>query len=192
MKKLALLLVLAVEVAVCGCGNPPIKTVVTTNTSGNWEAQLFSNNAPVSDLNFVTSFNITNGTNTTVSNEPIEITGFGFFNSGACFDTGLTAQTETGTATLNTNNAGQVTGSFTFVITSKTIPGNVLTLTTSPNGELTGTSNGTTTTIGTLSKGVVVGTWTLKSSNSSCNNSNPNNTNTFLMCQGAATCTPPA
>jgi hypothetical protein len=192
MKKLALLLVLAVEVAVCGCGNPPIKTVVTTNTSGNWEAQLFSNNAPVSDLNFVTSFNITNGTNTTVSNEPIEITGFGFFNSGACFDTGLTAQTETGTATLNTNNAGQVTGSFTFVITSKTIPANVLTLTTSPNGELTGTSNGTTTTIGTLSKGVVVGTWTLKSSNSSCNNSNPNNTNTFLMCQGAATCTPPA
>jgi hypothetical protein len=192
MKKLALLLVLAVELTVCGCGNPPIKTVVTTNTSGNWEAQLFSNNAPVSDLNFVTSFNITNTTNTTVSNEPLQITGFGFFNSGACFDTGLTAQTETGTATLNTNNAGQVTGSLTLIITSTTIPGNVLTLTTSPNGALTGVSNGTTTTIGTLSKGVVVGTWTLKSSNSSCNNSNPNGTNTFVMCQGAATCTPPA
>ena len=81
MKKLALLLVLAVELAVCGCGNPPIKTVVTTNTSGNWEAQLFSNNAPVSDLNFVTSFNITNNINTTVSNELLNITGFGFFNS---------------------------------------------------------------------------------------------------------------
>ena len=192
MKKLALLLVLAVELAVCGCGNPPIKTVVTTNTSGNWEAQLFSNNAPVSDLNFVTSFNITNTTNTTVSNEPLDITGFGFFNSGPCFDTGLTSETEVGTATLNTNNAGQVTGSLTFTITSTTIPGNVLTLTTSPNGALTGISNGTTTTTGTLSKGVVVGTWTLKSSNSSCNNSNPNNPNTFLMCQGAATCTPPA
>ena len=192
MKKLALLLVLAVELAVCGCGNPPIQTVVTTSSSGNWEAQLFSNNAPVSDLNFVTSFNITNTTNTTISNQPLQITGFGFFNSGACFDTGLTAQTETGTATLNTNNAGQVTGSLTLTITSTTIPGNVLTLTTSPNGALTGVSNGTTSTIGTLSKGVVVGTWTLKSSNSSCNNSNPNNTNTFLMCQGAATCTPPA
>ena len=186
MKKLALLLVLAVELA---CGNPPIKTVVTTNTSGNWEAQLFSNNVPVSDLNFVTSFNITNTTNTTISNEPIEVTGFGFFNSGPCFDTGLTSQNEVGTATLNTNNAGQVTGSFNFTITSKT-NGNVLTLTTSPNGALTGVSNGTTSTTGTLSKGVVVGTWTLKSSNSSCANSN--STNTFLMCQGAATCTPPA
>jgi len=189
MKKLALLLVLAVELAVCGCGNPPINTVVTTNTSGNWEAQLFSNNVPVSDLNFVTSFNITNTTNTTISNEPIEVTGFGFFNSGPCFDTGLTSQNEVGTATLNTNNAGQVTGSFNFTITSKT-NGNVLTLTTSPNGALTGVSNGTTSTTGTLSKGVVVGTWTLKSSNSSCANSN--STNTFLMCQGAATCTPPA
>ena len=192
MKKLALLLVLAVELTVCGCGNPPIKTVVTTNTSGNWEAQLFSNNAPVSDLNFVTSFNITNTTNTTVSNEPLQITGFGFFNSGACFDTGLTKETEVGTATLDTNNAGQVTGSLTLTITSTTIPGNVLTLTTSPNGALTGVSNGTTTTIGTLSKGVVVGSWTLKSSNQSCNNPNTNGTNTFVMCQGAATFTPPA
>ena len=188
MKKLALLLVLAVELAVCGCGNPLIRTVVTTSTSGNWEAQLFSNNAPVSDLNFVTSFNITNTTG--YPKEPVEITGFGFFNSGPCFDTGLTSETETGTATINTNNAGQVTGSFTFTITSTTIPGNVLTLTTSPNGALTGISNGTTTTTGTLSKGVVVGTWTLKSSNSSCQDTSP--TNTFLMCQGAATCTPPA
>ncbi|MGB8061910.1 MAG: hypothetical protein WCF26_08450 [Candidatus Sulfotelmatobacter sp.] len=190
MKKLALLLVLAVELAVCGCGNPPIQTVVTTSSSGNWEAQLFSNNAPVSNLNFVTSFNITNTTG--FPKEPLDITGFGFFNSGPCFDTGLTKETEVGTATLDTDNAGQVTGSFTFTITSITIPGNVLTLTTSPNGALTGISNGTTTTTGTLSQGVVVGTWTLKSSNPSCNNSNPNNTNTFLMCQGAATCTPPA
>src|ERR1700751_5050863 len=119
MKKLALLIVLAVELTVCGCGNPPISTVVTTNTSGNWEAQLFSNNAPVSNLNFVTSFNITNTTG--FPSEPLDITGFGFFNSGPCFDTGLSAQTPTGTATLDTNNAGQVTGSFTFVITSNTI-----------------------------------------------------------------------
>ena len=192
MKKLALLLVLAVELAICGCGNPPISTIVTTNTSGNWEAQLFSNNAPVSGLNFVTSFKITNTINTTVSNEPLEVTGFNFFNSGPCFDTGLSSETEAGTASLNTNNAGLVTGSFTFTITSTTIPGNVLTLTTSPNGALTGVSNGTTTTTGTLSKGVVVGTWTMKSSNSACANSNPSGTNTFLMCQGAATCTPPS
>lgn len=191
MKKLALLLVVAVELAACGCGNPPISTVVTTNTSGNWEAQLFSNNAPVSDLNFVTSFNITNTINTTVSNEPLQVTGFNFFNSGPCFETGQTAETEAGTASLNTDNAGQVTGRFTFTITS-VATGNVLTLTTSPDGALTGVSNGTTTTTGTLSKGVVTGTWTLKSSNSSCANSNPNGTNTFLMCQGAATCTPPA
>lgn len=188
MKKLALLLVLALELAVCGCGNPPIQTTVTTSSSGNWEAQLFSNNAPVSSLNFITSFDITNTTG--LPSVPLQVTGFGFFNSGPCFDTGQSSAKYAGTATLNTDNAGQVTGSFTFTITSQTIPGNVLTLTTSPNGALTGISNGTTTTTGTLSKGVVVGTWTLKSANSSCANSN--NTNTFVMCQGAATCTPPS
>jgi hypothetical protein len=62
--------------------------------------------------------------------------------------------------------------------------GNVLTLT----GDLTGTSNGTTSTTGTLSNGVVVGTWTLTggAGDPSCTGNGD-----FLMCQGNNTCTAP-
>jgi hypothetical protein len=69
-------------------------------------------------------------------------------------------------------------------VTSATPPGNVLTLT----GNLTGTSNGTTGTTGTLSNGVVEGTWALTGGQGdpSCTGGG-----SFLMCQGAATCTVP-
>ena len=190
MKKLALLLVLA-----AGTGGLRMREPSHPNRRDHeFQRKLGGpavrgNNAPVSDLNFVTSFNITN---TTGFPEPLDVTGFGFFNSGPCFDTGLTKETEVGTATLNTNNAGQVTGSLTFTVTSVPVPGNVLTLTTSPNGALTGTSNGTTTTTGTLSQGVVVGSWTLKSWIPAAIIRIATDTSTFLMCQGVATCTPPA
>jgi len=180
MKKLVLI-VLALELAVCGCGNNTRLTTVTTSTSGNWEAQMIGGMGP--GLNFVTSFNVTSTTGFTP--QPLDITGFGFFNEGACFATGNDAETETGTATLNTAGSGAVTGGLTYTVTSTTIPGNVLTLT-SVDG-LTGTSNGTTSTAGTLSNGIVVGTWKLaSSSNSSCNAAG-----TFIMCQGTSTCTPP-
>ncbi|MGA2099940.1 MAG: hypothetical protein ABSG34_02500 [Candidatus Sulfotelmatobacter sp.] len=180
MKKLALM-VLVLELAVCGCGNNTRSTTVTTSTSGNWEAQMIGGMGP--GLNFVTSFTVTSTTGFTP--QPLDITGFGFFNEGACFSTGNDAETETGTATLNTAGSGAVTGGLTFTVNSTTIPGNVLTLT-SVNG-LTGTSNGTTSTTGTLTNGIVVGTWSLTStSNSSCAGSG-----TFIMCQGTSTCTPP-
>lgn len=182
MKKLVLI-VLALELAVCGCGNNTRQTTVTTSTSGNWEAQMIGGIGPASQLNFVTSFNVTSTTGFTP--QPLDITGFGFFNDGACFTTGNDAETETGTATLNTAGSGAVTGGLTFTVNSTTIPGNVLTLT-SVDG-LTGTSNGTTSSTGTLSNGIVVGTWKLaSSSNSSCAGSG-----TFIMCQGTSTCTPP-
>jgi len=185
MKKLAILAMLALEFAVCGCGaNPP--TTVTTTTSGNWEAQLFGGTGPTAQLNFVTSFNVTDTTG--ITNEPLDITGFGFFNAGSCFTLGPTAVTESGTATLNTNSAGQVTGTLNLVVNSTT-SGSVLTL----NGNLTGTSNGTTTTTGTLSNGVVVGNWTLTpgASDQSCATPANANSATFIMCQSAATCTVP-
>lgn len=182
MKKLVILLVLALEVAVFGCGNNTnTSTILTQTTNSNWEAQLTG--APggqASQLNFVVTFSVNN-------TGPLNITGFGFFNSGSCFVNGLNQQTETGTTTLTTASTGQVTGPFSLTIKSNAT-GTTLALT----GTITGTSSGTTTTTGNLSNGVVVGTWTLTpgaNANGCPTIAAPKDNATFLMCQGTATCT---
>jgi hypothetical protein len=189
MKKFAILAALAQLLAICACGGGAPANTITTTTSGNWEAQLLEGTGPTSQMNFVTSFNVTNFTGETA--QTLDITGFGFFNSGACFATGELAQTESGTATLNTSTAGQVTGSMTFIVNSSTNPGTTLTLTaTPPSGGVNGTSNGTTTTTGTLTDGVVWGQWSLTSpSGSTC--SSGASSGTFIMCQGTSTCSIP-
>lgn len=182
MKKVAILLVLAVEFAVLGCGNNVPSTVTNTSTTGNWEAQLINATGQASLLNFVVSFNV-------INSGPLNITGFSFFNQGACFNLAANANRQAGNAQFSTNiSTGQVTGTLNLTVTSNT-NGNVLTLKSNPNG-LTGTSNGTTTTLGSLSNGVVVGTWTLTPDPkvTGCTTQ----TGTFLMCQGVATCSPPA
>ena len=183
MKKLAILLALALEFAVCGCSYNTPRTAPLTQTAGNWEAQLVPQTGdPASLLNFVIGMSV-------ITNGGMDITGFAFFNQTACFSTGLTSQTETGNASFTTNNStGQVVGNLTLTITSTT-NGSILKVDSYPNG-LTGTSNGTLTTTGTLSNGVAVGTWTLTPGTSA--NGCTAQTGTFVMCQGAATCTPPA
>ena len=178
MTRLAMLVLLALEFAVCGCANNTPSTVTNTSTSGNWEAQLINpSGGQASLLNFVVAFNVTN-------TGPLNITGFAFFNQGSCFSTGLNAQTETGNASFTTDSTGNVTGNLKQTITSSS-NGSVLTL----NGQLTGKSNGTTTTTGTLSNGVVVGTWTLKpGANASGCDPVTSTDATFVMCQNAATC----
>ena len=186
MKKLAILFVLALEIAVCGCGGKTTSTTEnpTTSTNGNWEAQLINGTGQSSLLNFVVSFSVNN-------TGPLDITGFAFFNSNSCFQTGLNTTTESGTATLSTTNAGTVSGPFTLTITGAGT-GTKLVL----KGTIAGNSNGTTTTTGTLSNGNVVGTWTLQpgsTADKSCipvpaNSSDPQPT--FIMCQGTTTCTP--
>jgi hypothetical protein len=162
--------VLALELAVCGCGTTPPSTVTNTQTVGNWEAHLIGGTGAASQLNFVTSFNVTNGG----SLGDIVV---GFYNAGSCFATGENVTTESGNASFTTNQSTlQVTGDLTLTVNSITPPGNVLTLTSYANG-LTGTSNGTASTTGTLTNGLVVGTWTLTGS-SSCTGSG-----TFNMCQ---------
>ncbi|HTS08787.1 MAG TPA: hypothetical protein VMP68_24675 [Candidatus Eisenbacteria bacterium] len=180
MKKLAILIVLALEIAVCGCGGNTTSTTQnpTTSTNGNWEAQLINGTGQASLLNFVVSFSVNN-------TGPLDITGLSFFNQNSCFQTGLNTTTESGTATLSTTNAGTVSGPFTLTITAAGT-GTALALT----GTITGTSNGTTTTTGTLSAGSVVGNWTLKPGASADSSCTPVNTGTFIMCQGATTCTP--
>jgi hypothetical protein len=177
MKKLAILMLLALELAVSGCGNSNTSSTTTsTKTSGTWEVQLTGGIAEASKLNFTTEFTVTN-------TGPLDIKGFSFFNAGACFANGANASTEAGSAVLTTNTGtNQVTGTLSFAVTSITPAGNSLSLT----GTLTGTSNGTTTTTGTLSNGVVVGTWKLTggAGDSSCAGQG-----SFVMCQGTSTCT---
>lgn len=180
MKKLAILLAVAMQIAVCGCAtnNTNQTSVITTTANGAfWEAQLTGGIGQASLLNFTVSFAV----NTT---GPLDVTGFAFFNQGTCFSTLANSETISGSTTLTTTSSDTVTGPFTLTIKSNT-NSNALALT----GTLSGTSNGTTSTTGTLSNGVVVGTWTLTSTDSNCNggaSSSP--TGSFVMCQGAATC----
>jgi hypothetical protein len=174
MKKLAFLTLLALAVAISSCGNGTPTNTTTTQTSGNWLAQLTGGKGDASELNFVTAFSVSGANGTS---EPLDITGFGFINNGACFASGLDNEHLTGSATISTGSTGQVNGTMTYTVVSITPSGNTLSLT----GNLTGTSNGTTTTIGTLSNGIVQGTWTLMggAGDASCGNQGGN----FLMCQ---------
>ncbi len=179
MKKLALVALLALELAVSGCGTSGAPSNTTnTQATGNWEAQLTGGTDQASLLNFVTTFTVTNS-------GPLDITGFGFFNAGACFATGTDAENVAGNASFATSSTNSVTGTLTLTVTSAT-NGSVLTLGTPSPATLTGTSNGTTTTTGTLSNGVVVGQWSLTpgSGTNGCNAGSGN----FIMCQDKATC----
>lgn len=178
MKKLAFLTLLALAFAVSSCGNSTTSTTTNTQAGGLWEAQLTGGTEEASKLNFTTQFTVTNS-------GPLDITGFAFFNSGACFATGLNVENESGSADFTTSSTNQVTGTLSFTVNSINPPGNALALT----GNLTGTSNGTTTTTGTLSNGVVAGTWAL-TGGASCTGGSQL-TGNFIMCQGTATCTVP-
>lgn len=178
MRKFAILALLAMGLALVNCAStttPP--NVVNTSTSGNWEAQLTGGTGEASQLNFVTAISV-------INSGPLDVTGFGFINQGKCFTAGLNNSAENGTASFTTNNAGQVTGTLSFNVQSVNPPGNTLALT----GNLTGTSNGTTGTTGTLSNGVVAGTWSLTGGQGDPSCTGQGN---FIMCQGAATCTVP-
>jgi len=191
MKKFAILAMLALEFAVCGCAYNPPPNTVTTTTSGNWEAQLIGGTGPSTQLNFVTAFAVT--TYSGQSNQTLDITGFGFYNAGSCFPPalGINAQNENGNASLTTNSAGQVSGSFNYSVNS-TVNGNVLVLSTGNTGGVSGTSNGSITTAGTLSNGVIWGNWQLTSTDPTCVPPNGGQvTGTFVMCQGTNTCIVP-
>lgn len=181
MKKLALLFVLALELAVAGCGTSPnTSTLAYTSTNGLWEARLYNGTGQDSLLNFVVTFAV----NTT---GPLNITQFAFFNQGSCFNLGLNQTSAAGTMTLNTANNGQVTGTFTMTVKSAT-NGTILKLF---NGSVSGTSNGTTTTTGTLSNGMVTGNWSLTPGpgvDPSCSKVPDSQGATFVMCQGNTTC----
>jgi hypothetical protein len=182
MKKLAVLIVVALAGLLLSCADNTRNNNITTTTNGNWEAGFSGGTGPASLMGFVVQFSVTDTTGQ--ANQPLDITNFAFYNAGGCFATGKNEETESGTATLTTNSSGQVTGTLDMVVKSDAT-GAALTLT---GTGLTGTSSGTPTTTGTLSNGVAWGSWTLTpgSGPSACNASG-----TFIMCQGASTCTVP-
>jgi len=163
MRKLAILVLLAVELAVGGCGNSTSTTTTTTDASGNWEAQLTGGTGEASLLNFTTAFTVNNS-------GPLSITGFSFINTGTCFVSG---ETESGNATLATDSTNAVTGTLTYTVQSGTPAGNTLTLT----GNVTGTNSSNA-----LTGGAVTGTWSL-TGGTGCTG-----TGNFTMCQNATTC----
>jgi hypothetical protein len=189
MKKLAVLIVVALAGLLLSCADNTRNNNITTTTNGNWEAGFSGGTGPTSLLGFVVQFSVTDTTGH--ANEPLDIYNFAFYNAGECFATGKDEETESGTATLTTASSGQVTGTLTLVITSKAT-GAALTL----NGNLQGMSNGTTTSTGTLSNGVVWGNWTLTPGNgtgpaAACTTPTDATSATFVMCQGESTCTVP-
>jgi hypothetical protein len=181
MKTVAILTLLALALAVGSCGTGKPTTTVETTTSGFWEALLVGGLGPASQLNFVTQFTVTNVNG---ASEPLNITGFSFINdqsqSGSCFPSG--PPSATGSATITVLSTNQVQGSMTYTVNGAA-PDSTLALT---GTNVYGTANGSPGTIGTLTNGVVTGTWALTGSGS-CGQQ----TGTFIMCQGTNKCTVP-
>jgi len=180
MKKVvAFLTLLALASAISSCGNTTPTSVITTETqTSTWEAQLTGGTGQASELTFTTIFSATN-------NGPIDVTGFSFINSGACFQNGIDNTKQGGTVVLTTTSTDTVTGSMTFIVDSIPPLNNTLTLTSTG---LSGTSNGTTATIGNLTGGIVWGTWQLTGGTGDPTCTGQGN---FIMCQGNDTCTIP-
>lgn len=175
MKKFLILTLLALELAVCGCGNTtPSSTITTETPNSTWEAQLTGGTGPASGLSFTTAFSSSNYST-------LDITNFFFINTGPCFGANVGDSTVAGAVTLTTNSTDQVSGSLGFAVTSVTPAGNILTLTSTG---LSGTSNGTDLSIGTLSNGVVWGNWTLTGGQGDPGCAGSGN---FVMCQGPKT-----
>ena len=189
MRKFAILTLLALELVVSGCGNNTPNTRIATTTNTNWLAQLSGGTGQASELNFETQFSVTTFSGTSA---PLDVNSLRFLNQGMCFGNGQNNETVGGQATLTVSSTNKVTGSMTMTVAS-TLNSNVLTLT-SPDGGVTGTTNGSPGVLGTLSNGVVVGTWSLSSSDTNCIPSSPAS-GAFIMCQNPnsqGVCVPPA
>ena len=119
MKQFAVVVLLAVGLALVGCGsnndNP-------ANINGTWNASLMSNGNTTS-FNFGTSLKV-NGDGS------LSVTNFNFTTNSSCFD----SETESGSFTLSGNFSGNVNGQFGMTVQSQSPMGNNLALTGTVNG----------------------------------------------------------
>lgn len=120
MKKFAVAMVLVVGLTLLGCGsnNPQ-----NGNINGTWTAVL-ADTPNGENLNFATTLTVNNDGSLSISN-------FSFSSSSQCFVSG---ETESGTFALSGDLNSNVTGQFTFKVTSGSPTGNVLALTGKANG----------------------------------------------------------
>lgn len=120
MKHFALATLLAVGLALVGCG---ANSANPANFNGAWNATLL-------DINNTTVFSF--GTSLVVNgNGSLTISNFQFNSNSPCFVSG---ETESGSFALMGNFNGQVNGRFGFTVQSGSPSGNVLTLSGTANG----------------------------------------------------------
>ncbi|HEY4905277.1 MAG TPA: hypothetical protein VIH89_17500 [Candidatus Sulfotelmatobacter sp.] len=121
MKKLAVLVLLACELLVGGCGSGTTTSVANANsvTSGLWGVVLTGGSGDASGavLGFIMNFTV-NGDGS------LNVSQFSFNNVQTCF----VSETESGTSSLTTTTGNEVEGTITFVVTSTSPSGNTLTL----------------------------------------------------------------
>ncbi len=174
---------LALELAVCGCGNS--SSHCDSKYANHRKLGGLSHSAvptQASLLNFVVSFNVTNSGPLDFNSSPASL-----LQSGGLLCNGTNERRNTERdGHAEHRMAGIVTGTFTMNIDFRTTNGNAMALT----GTLTGNSNGTTTTTGNLTNGVVVGPWTLTGAAGDPSCSVPSGT--FVMCQNPTGGTCPA
>jgi hypothetical protein len=151
MKEVAIVLLLSFALMLDGCSST--SQTVQVSSGSVWGTQMTGGVGSSSGFSFIIQFSLS-GTNMSVSNFQLD-------NSDTCF--GPSTQESSGTSTITTagslnvtsNSADQVSGTFTFTMTSQA--GDVITLTsTSVTGTGTTAGNGVP-----LTHGVIMGTWTL-------------------------------
>ncbi len=151
MKRVAILLLMALFISGCGSGRPTAQSA----TGGLWQAQLSDGVGNSSGFSFNTQF-------TVGSNGDLSISNFEFLNDNpnSCFP--INGGSISGNMALTQNMATNgVTGTMTFTVTSSS---NQLTLT----GNVTGTIVGTT-----LSGGAATGNWALTGTGACSNATGP-------------------
>jgi hypothetical protein len=150
MKAVAILLLAAFVLNGCGSGN-----AVSTSSNDIWGAVMAGGAHTSSGFSFNTEF-------TVASDGTLTVSSFQFLNSGTCFGSSTITKEPTGKLLVTFNSDDQVTGTFSFTITSSA--GDAITLT---GTSVTGTVNPNNNFI--LSGGSIIGTWALvPGSSSSC------------------------
>jgi len=149
MKEVAILLLAALLLNGCSTSN---STTVQTPVGNGWGAAMSGGEGTSSGFSFNTFFTVGSGGALSISSTQL-------LNSGTCF--GTSTIVSGGTLNVTVNAAFQVSGTFSFTLTSSA--GDVVTLS---SNDVTGTVNATPN---ALSNGSIIGTWGLvPASGSTC------------------------
>ena len=144
MKKLAVLLLLALELTLTGCGSSTASSSVKA-ANGTWESSLIGTDAGIDVFKVITTFSVG-------ATGALSVSYFGFLTTGPCFP--LTGETPSGTFTVTSATTTSTSANVQFTVPSS---GNSL----ANSLAMTGTATGTTDTSGNTTWSTITGTWTL-------------------------------